>query len=98
LVRRRAAEAELFIGGAGMPQPPRSEVDRPAGKKLQRSTTTLAAILSALAGMASTVLGTVKQAKIIFGGHSTLILLTIVALATLWIIRERYLKARDEGV
>lgn len=98
LVRRRAAEAELFLGKAVRTVPKPGGIEKKPGKPLHKSTTSLAAIISALAGIASTVIATAKEAQGAFGNATGLILLAIMVLAAAWIIRERRLKAVEEGV
>ena len=98
LVRRRAAEAALFASGGddgGMSAP----VEALPGKPALRSTTNLAALVSALAAVAMTVATTVRDISDVVSGPAlaatTLILITG---ASLWIVRERRLKAADDGV
>jgi lysozyme len=98
LVRRRAAEAELFLGGAAITADDRPEVSKPAGKPIHHSTTALAALVSAIAGIASTVIAVTKEAVDAVGTPMGLILFGIIAISTLWIVRERWLKARDDGI
>jgi lysozyme len=97
LVKRRAAEAALFAGkDRGEPAGP---VEPCEGKKATRSTTNLAAILSALAGVLSTVAASLKDTAQAMGGPAVPVLLLLaMAGATFWIIRERRRKAREEGV
>jgi lysozyme len=101
LIKRRAAEAALFAGEtreptdtAGKPQ-----IEPPRGKPTGRSTTTLAAIVSALAAAASSLASGVRDlAGALPTVHPSLIAALIVAVAAAWIIRERWLKSRDEGI
>jgi lysozyme len=97
LVKRRAAEAALFAGDdRGEPAGP---VEPAQGKSPMRSTTNLAAVLSALAGVLSTVAASFKDTANAMGGPAVpVLLLAAMAAATLWIIRERRRKAREEGV
>ncbi len=98
LVRRRAAEAELFLGKGQVDEPQRPAVEKPDGKPVHHSTTALAAIVSAVAGMASTIVAATKEATDALGGITGLILLGIIVLATIWIIRERRHKSVEDGV
>lgn len=97
LVKRRAAESALFAGedrGEGS-----GPVEPVEGKKATRSTTNLAAILSALAGTLSTIAASLKDTAQAMGGPAVpVILLLAMAAATFWIIRERRRKSREEGV
>jgi lysozyme len=98
LVRRRAAEAGMFIGKGAGTGSVRPEVAKPAGKPMRKSTTAIAAVLSMIAGMFSTVLGVAQEATTAFGATTGLILLAIMFGAAFWIIRERRLKANEEGI
>jgi len=101
LIRRRAAEAALFTGdrpaqAEGLVRQP---VEAPRGKTAHTSTTTLAAIVSALAAAASSLASGVRDlAGALPAVHPSLIAAIIVAAAAVWIIRERWLKSRDEGI
>jgi lysozyme len=97
LVKRRAAEAALFAGeDRSMPAGP---VDPIEGKRPMRSTTNLAAVLAALAGALSTVAASLKETADAMGGPLVPVLLLIAMVAaTVWIIRERRRKSREEGV
>jgi lysozyme len=98
LVRRRAAEAELFAsGGSGEPLPRTVEVA--PGKPAHESTTTLAAIVSALAGIATTLLPIAREAVDIFAGPAAaIVLMAVIVAASFWIVRERRKKAVEEGI
>jgi lysozyme len=98
LVRRRAAEAALFAsGGTGEPMP--RTVEAVPGKPAHESTTTLAAVVSALAGIATTLLPIAREAADIFAGPTAAIVLTVVIVgASVWIVRERRKKALEEGI
>jgi len=96
LVRRRAAEGELFLAGDHAPtQKPQSPVEPVPGKPAYKSTTNLAAILSAIAGLISSL-------KAGFGDHASVYFFAVLAItidaASLTIIRERWIKMRKEGV
>jgi len=101
LIRRRAAEAALFTGDGSAPaqalvcQPVEARRRKPA----HASTTTLAAIVSALAAAASTLASGVRDlAGALPAVCPSLIAAIIGAAAAVWIIRERWLKSRDEGI
>ncbi|MCB1378464.1 MAG: lysozyme [Alphaproteobacteria bacterium] len=94
LVKRRAAEAELFIGGEGSAETAASRSVQPAqGKPLRKSTTVLAAIISSLAAIGSAI-----SAGAASGGWIALLGLAICVGASFWIIRERRRRALEEGL
>jgi len=96
LVRRRAAEGELFIAGNAGPRPVAKQPVKPVpGKPVFKSTTNLAAVLSAISGLVSTL---VTGANGSIGGIFTTISVVIIIAATLWIVRERWIKMQSEGV
>lgn len=98
LIRRRAAEAELFVGEAGQ-EPLTMPVEPVEGKPALRSTTNLAAVLSALAGIASTLIASAREATEVLGGPVIgIVLMAVMIGAALWILRERRRKAIEEGV
>ena len=94
LVKRRAAESELFLGGEdgrnatemGLPK-------RVEGKAPARSTTVISAVIAAFAAMLSGGLG-------VFSGSGVpAVVLAAIGLATAaWIIRERLRKSKEEGI
>ena len=92
LTRRRAAEAELFLSGADPRLPPvaSGEVAASQGKPLSHSSTALAAIVAALSGLATLAAGGRWYWQAGLG-------LAVVA-AALWILRERKLKSKLEGI
>ncbi len=97
LIRRRAEEGALFAKDSQPPAPdaPGRPVEPRPGKPLTRSTTGLAAMLSALAGIFSAV-GAAANAS---GGHFALgVTLLVIVFATVWILRERRRKAVEDGV
>ena len=101
LIRRRAAEAALFAAGSGRPAAAGDGegVEPVRGKPPQRSTTTLAAIISALAAAASSLASGVRDvADALPAVRPGLIAAIIVGLAAAWIIRERWRKSLDEGI
>lgn len=101
LIRRRAAEAALFTsdGPTQAQDLVRQPVEAQRGKPAHASTTALAAIISVLAAAASSLASVVGG----LAGASpalrpSLIAAVIVTAAAVWIIRERWLKSRDEGI
>lgn len=93
LVRRRAAEAELFLAGpANDVAVSRATVTPPEGKPLSRSSSAAAAAVTVAAG------GAAAAAR----GHGSLIiglvLLVAAVAAAAWIIRQRWRIAKEEGV
>lgn len=95
LVTRRAAEAAMFIGEAAAPPPEPPPPEAVPGTPLRRSSTALAAALSALAGLGLALAGRLRDTP---GGALAGILLLTIVLAAAWIIRERRRKSHDEGV
>jgi lysozyme len=96
LVRRRAAEAALYLSRV---EGPRAPLDVPRGKPMRHSTTSLAAGVSAAAGTAAALAGSLRQiADALSGPYVTVVLLVGILLAFGWILRERWLKSVDEGV
>jgi len=97
LVKRRAAEAALFAGDEAVTT--RAPVGPAEGKPAHRSSTNLAAILSALAGTVSALAASFKDMAGAMGGPAIgLVLIAVILAASLWIVRERIAKAREEGV
>ncbi len=96
LVRRRAAEGELFLAGRSQPKVKPSQPVKPVpGKPAYKSTTNLAAILSAISGLISAFMtGTGDHVGSLFIAISAL----VIIVATLWIVRERWIKMQNEGV
>jgi lysozyme len=91
LVRRRAAEAQLFLSGAeDAAGESRTTPEQAAGKPAYRSTTIFSALLAA--GSAITAMAQ-PQAQIV-----AVVATAIVVAAALWIIRERRRLAREEGL
>jgi len=96
LVRRRAAEAALYISRV---DGPRGAIEVPRGKPMRKSTTGMAAGLSAAAGTAAALAGSLRQiADALSGPYVTILLVLGILLALGWILRERWLKSVDEGV
>ena len=94
LVKRRAAEAALFMGGEGGSGLADTGVPEPLdGKPASRSTTVISGILAGLAAILSGGLGFGS------GQGAVMLALGLVGLAAAaWIIRERLLKSKEEGV
>lgn len=96
LVRRRAAEAALYLSSV---QGPRGPLQVPRGKPLAKSTTSLAAGASAAVGTAAALAGSLRQiADALSGPYVTIVLILGILLAFGWILRERWLKSVEEGV
>ena len=77
---------------------PPGRVNEPRGKPQTRSTINVAAILSALAGLLSTVTGMFRDIGSLPLGPWTLPLMLVILIATMWIIRERRHKSELEGI
>jgi len=101
LTRRRAAEAALFKtdeedeveGDIRMP-------DAPVGKKSIASTTNIAAGVTAAAGVSAAAKEVVDNTSSLFSGGNmiTMVLIAVIVAGAAWIIRERWIKARDWAV
>jgi lysozyme len=104
LVARRAAEASMFIQAAAGSQPDEGaaecdQIEPLSGKPLRRSSTGIAALVSAIAGVVSSISSSLGELTHRVNGPllAALAALIVVA-AALWIIRERRLKALEEGI
>ena len=94
LVKRRAAEAALFVSAADAGTSPDPSPDPVQGKPVRRSSTVLAAVLAALAS----VLSAVAQGRGT-GSNASVVLLAIVTVAAaVWIIAERRKKSQEDGL
>ena len=96
LVKRRAAEASLFLSRQPFPDKVRYPKIAPIdGKPMSQSTTGLAAIVSAIAGLFSAISSGAgeKLAPALTG-----LLFCLIVGATVWIIKERWMKSNREGV
>jgi hypothetical protein len=109
LVNRRAAEAAMFLAEtrreprraaeASATGPCRDTVEPVSGPPLRRSSTSLAAMISALAGVASSLAGGVSDlTRAASSSWIAAAAAFIVVAAALWIIRERRLKSREDGI
>ncbi len=96
LVRRRAAEGELFLSSANHQAEKSTQPIGPvSGKPAGQSTTNLAALLSAISGLVSVFMaGAGEQA----GAYFIAIAVLVIIAATVWIMRERWKKSQSEGV
>jgi lysozyme len=97
LVRRRAAEASLFLKSSNARDEIRPIVDEPKGKPMALSTTNLAAGVTAAAGITAASKDIVDNTSSIFSGSNIVIvfLILIILAGAGWIVWERYNKARD---
>jgi lysozyme len=97
LVRRRAAEAALFLKSSNARDEIRPIVDEPKGKPMAMSTTNIAAGVTAAAGITAASKDIVDNTTSIFSGSNIVIvfLILIILAGAGWIIWERYNKARD---
>jgi lysozyme len=108
LVNRRAAEAALFIEGTPETAaadrslrhlPRRDDVEPVRGTALHRSSTSLAAVLSGLTGLLSSLAAGVSDlAGVLDGRTVALVASLVIVAAAVWIIRERRLKSSEEGI
>ena len=107
LVRRRAAESALFMesaagahaGPAPKSDPAPSVVGPLSGKAFGRSTTNIAAMVSAL--VASLASASDELGPLLGSGAAAnlpRLAAAVVVVAAVWIIRERCLKASREGI
>lgn len=98
LVRRRAAEAALYLSASAAADRARKP-DVPQGKPLRQSTTGLAAGISATAGTAAATAASVRQVADSLASPWAMALCVGVMLAAfIWILLERHRKSREEGV
>lgn len=104
LVRRRAAEGELFLTDDRQPQRSRNRrnagrptlpVEPVPGKPVHKSTTNFAAILTAIAGLLSSLKSGFSGNT---GGYVMTAVAVVIVAASMWIMRERWYKTRNEGV
>lgn len=97
LVRRRAAEGVLFSRPAGRQHPTTNTapVEPTPGKSPHKSTTNIATLMGALAGLISAVANGLKENASLV---TTVILALVIVGCAAWIIRERLLKSTNDGV
>jgi lysozyme len=101
LVRRRAEEAKMMADGfKGQPEETRMQPDEPQGKPMIKSTTNIAAGVTAAAGITAATKDIVDNTASIFSAQNALILvlMAVIVGGAAWIIRERWLKSRDWAV
>jgi lysozyme len=108
LVSRRAAEAAMFIAATPAASEPaaadafaprRDEIEPLPGTPMRRSSTGFAAIVSGLAGVASSIAaGFGELAGAVNGRVFVLLAAIVIVAAALWILKERRLKAREDGI
>jgi lysozyme len=104
LVNRRAAEAAMFLSEvqprANQPmRPAREPIEPLLGKPMRKSSTGIAAMLSGAAGLASSFSASLGELTHVASTPVFPILAGLVILAAVfWIIRERRLKALEDGV
>lgn len=103
LVKRRADEGNLFMSGViGEDVYPSTQVTPVSGKPILASTTNLAAIGIGAAGATSTIAqitGDIGNIKDNIGAEMfTLILGAIIVLGAGYIVYQRYIKSKSEGV
>jgi hypothetical protein len=80
-------------------RPAREPIEPVAGKPLRKSSTTIAAMLSGLAGLASSLAASFSELTNVASTPLFPLLAGLVILAAVcWIIRERWLKALEDGV
>lgn len=96
LVRRRAAEAEMFIGlGQDTAASSRASISVQSGKPIGQSTTAGAAAAATAAGTAAAV-AAARGGGV--GWVTACLLVLVIAAAGAWIIRERIRKSKEEGI
>ncbi len=88
LVKRRAAEAALFMKQDGV----EGSIDTPRGKPVLRSTTIWAAALTAILAITN------HLAQVVGYTVLGLALTAAIITAAIWIIRERIKKSQQEGI
>ncbi|CAN5210137.1 hypothetical protein BH10PSE7_BH10PSE7_03780 [soil metagenome] len=98
LVKRRAAEAQLFVGAAGVAETAaKPEVVK--GKSAFGSSTNWAAVISAFAGFLTAFAAAYRDIADAAGGPwIAFAAFAVMLAASAWIMRERLRKSREEGV
>jgi lysozyme len=108
LVSRRAAEAAMFIAATPAASEPAAaeafapgpdEIEPLPGTPMRQSSTGFAAIVSGLAAVASSIAaGFGELAGAVNGRVFVLLAAVVIVVAALWILKERRLKAREDGI
>ena len=102
LVKRRAAEAALFIKGGDnvdVPEDERATVEAATGKPSILSTTNVAAGVAAAATISASAKEIANNAAAVFSGQNMIGVLAVVVLGALgWIVYQRYVHKRDWGI
>ena len=102
LVKRRAAEAALFIKGSDnvdAPEDERATVEAATGKPSILSTTNVAAGVAAAATISASAKEIANNAAAVFSGQNMIGVLAVVVLGALgWIVYQRYVHKRDWGI
>ena len=108
LINRRAAEGALFMQGTSPSVsgeakyarvPKREPIEPVQGTPMHRSSINLAAALSAVTGVVSSLAAGVSDLAGIVDGRTLAIAAALVIVsAAIWIIRERRLKSSQEGI
>jgi lysozyme len=102
LVKRRAAEAALFIKGSDnvdTPEEERATVEAATGKPSILSTTNVAAGVAAAATISASAKEIANNASAVFSGQNMIGVLAVVVLGALgWIVYQRYVHKRDWGI
>lgn len=102
LVKRRAAEAALFLKGSDnvdVPEEERSPVEAATGKPSILSTTNIAAGVAAAATVSASAKEIANNASAVFSGQNMIGVFAMVVLGALgWIVYQRYVHKRDWGI
>jgi lysozyme len=100
LTNRRADEMALFKSDNVSDDEFIRTPDAPVGKKMALSTTNLAAGATAAAGVTAAAKEVVDNTSSVLSGGNmiTLVLIAVIVAGAAWIIRERWIKARDWAV
>ena len=99
LVKRRAAEAALFVKVEGKTEAPAKSVGTPPGKPMSLSTTNVAAGVAAAATISASAKEIATNASSVFSGQNAIGVLALVVLVALgWIVYQRYTQKRDWGI
>lgn len=99
LVRRRAAEGELFMSGNREDRFAAAELpDIPQGKSPTQSTTNIAAAVSGVAGVTAAGREIVDNTNSMMQAAPWIVTCIVIAGATWWVWRERNRKSREDGI